>query len=565
MHQQHYTDTDTLYQIQQHITLGVNLDLITQPVDIKYNNTYSVSQHLETVRSRLIEYIAFGAVIQLPDTVQPKIVQPLHVIIKKNKKPRLVIDLSRNLNDHLPSVPFSYSTVESAVKQSYQYCWYAKLDLSNCFLSFPLHPSVLKYFIFQLDQHYYQFIRMPFGLKPAPLVCTQLLSVIAFALQQQSIVIVRYLDDFLIIGQSFNQVQQQLATAINIFQQFGLVVNPEKTEGPVQIITFLGIQLDSINCTLSCTIDRIVELKHIIQSIINPNTGLISQHHSLRCRSILSLLGKFSFAAQVLPGARPFMRRMIDLTRHKAYSTRIRISTAFCLDLQYWYNHLNIWNGRQLWRYSQPFTIVSDASLQGFGFYLESIPSQIQLNLPTELQVGSSFLGHWSECHAEFHATHRGISWCELFSVFAAVHIYAPYLENQSIILVVDNQTDVHIINRQSTSSTRLAILLRALYDVAINHNIRLTAVHRPGEQNILADFLSRPALHCNQPLQCWNQHLTATASTVGIDTNQFPSLSHVSQIYSGQFQIQELNNSLIQTIQNSVPLSIYLPQWPLE
>jgi hypothetical protein len=429
MQQQSIADTDTLNQIKQHISSGVNLQFLTTPTNTIYNNTYSVTQHISAVRTRLIEYISFGAVIELPSSVQPSIVQPLHVVIKPDKKPRLVIDLSRNLNDHLSSVPFSYSTVESAVKLSFPNCWYGKLDLSNCFLSFPLHESIFQYFIFALDNKYYQFIRMPFGLAPAPLVCTQLLSVIAYILQYQySIVLVRYLDDFLFIGHTAIEIQQHLSIATTVFQQYGLVVNPDKTEGPVQSIIFLGIQLDSIHCTLSCTEQRLVEIKSIIHSIINTNINTV--HHTLRCSTILSIIGKFSFAAQVLPGARPFMRRMIDITRDQSYSSRIRLSASFKLDLQYWYQHLTIWNGRQLWRTPEPFTIVSDASLTGFGFYLESIPSNSQqLNLPSNLQIGSSFLGLWSSCHAEYHSTHRGISWCELFSVLAAVLIYAPYLK----------------------------------------------------------------------------------------------------------------------------------------
>jgi len=564
MQQQSIADTDTINQIKLYIIEGVNLQFITTPSSIVYNNTYSVTQHIVAVRTRLIEYISFGAVIELPTTViEPTTVQPLHVVIKPGKKPRLVIDLSRNLNAHLASVPFSYSTVESAVKLSFPNCWYGKLDLSNCFLSFPLHQSILKYFVFKLDNKYYQFVRMPFGLAPAPLVCTQLLSVIAYILQYQySIVLVRYLDDFLFIGHTAIEIQQQLSIATTVFQQYGLVVNPDKTEGPLQSITFLGVQLDSIHCTLACTEQRLVEIKSIIHPIINTNTI----HHTLRCSTILSIVGKFSFAAQVLPGARPFMRRMIDITRDRSHSTRIRLSTAFKVDLQYWYQHITIWNGRQLWCTPEPITIVSDASLAGFGFYLESIPSQIQLNLPDNLQIGSSFLGLWSSCHAEYHSTHRGISWCELFSVLAAVLIYAPYLKHQSLLLVVDNQTDVYIINRQSTRSTRLAILLRALYDITIIHNIHLTAIHRSGEHNILADYLSRPALHLYQPLLNWSQHLTTAASLANIDTNHFPSLSHVSTIYSSQFQILELNPSLTPPITAiSLPLSIYLPQCLLE
>ena len=88
-------------------------------------------------------------------------IQPLHVIIKHGKKPRLVIDLSRNLNDHLQYDYFRYSCVDDAVKESSPGCWHGKLDLSNCFLSFPLHPSVRKCFCFRFEGELYQLTSMP--------------------------------------------------------------------------------------------------------------------------------------------------------------------------------------------------------------------------------------------------------------------------------------------------------------------------------------------------------------------------------------------------------------------
>ena len=180
-----------LSEIEAHITQGVSLPLLSSPSDVAYTNTPTVAQHADDIRTRLLEYMQFGAVIQLPSdahlTDDSLRIQPLHVIIKEGKKPRLVIDLSRNLNDHLRYEYFTYSSVDDAVEASHPNCWYGKLDLSNCFLSFPLHPSVRKYFCFRFDGKLYQFTHMPFGLSTAPRVCTQLLSVVNFALSELGI------------------------------------------------------------------------------------------------------------------------------------------------------------------------------------------------------------------------------------------------------------------------------------------------------------------------------------------------------------------------------------------
>ena len=252
-------DQPNLQQIANWIASGVTLDMEATPLAEEYDNTPSVRLNADVVRSRLREYMDFGAVILLPQgTDCPLGVQPLHVIIKPDRKPRLVIDLSRNLNTFLRYEYFSYSSVRDATELSSQGCWYGKLDLSNCFLSFPLHPSAQPHFIFRFEGQLYQFVCMPFGLASAPRVCTQLLSVVAHRLAMSGVQhVVRYLDDFLFISHSERSMTAILGTAQQLFSDFGLVVNTDKTEGPAQQISFLGIQLDSLAQTMSCTPARL--------------------------------------------------------------------------------------------------------------------------------------------------------------------------------------------------------------------------------------------------------------------------------------------------------------------
>jgi len=503
-------DLGELAEIEAHITQGVSLSLLTVPTTDSYANTPSVAENADAVRTRLREYMQFGAVIRLPaDTplqAEGLRIQPLHVIIKAGKKPRLVIDLSRNLNDHLQYDYFRYSCVDDAVEASFPGCWYGKLDLSNCFLSFPLHPSVRKFFCFQFEGGLYQFINMPFGLSTAPRVCTQLLSVVHFALSEQGITSIRYLDDFFLIAKSEKDMARDLPLAQSVIRQFGLVVNPEKTEGPSQRLSFLGVLLDSVNQTVSCTPERVEELTTLLRSLLRQR--VITRGHTA------SLIGKLSFAAQVLPGARPFMRRMLD-TLHQCKSRRhsapVRIDPGFREDVRFWVKQLHLWNGRQQWRASRasPFVFASDASLNGFGFYLESTPTLPGGTVdsaawPRHLQVGAGFSGDYSPEHAHLHRSHTQIAWCELLAVVACASTYAPLLAGQSMLFYVDNSTDVHIINRQATRSKLLAGLLRQLYAIACKYNVSIHAQHRPGVDNTLADFLSRPELHHGDHIAQW-------------------------------------------------------------
>lgn len=529
-----------IHEISEYIFYGITLPLSELPKPITFENTKSVYMHLDEVRNTLKEYMEFGAVEEIDPPPEPQLIQPLHVVLKPGKAPRVCIDLSRNLNNLIPAKHFHYSSVESAVKKSKPNCWYAKLDISKCYLSFALAPSVRKYFTFSLDGKFYRFTRLPFGLSTGPRVCTLLLSVIAYELEKAGIDVVRYLDDFLFIADTKLECANMLTQAINIFQSFGLVINHAKTAGPAQQITFLGILIDSVNCTVECTQERIDELLLLSEQF---QTKTI-----VRERSIESLIGKFSFAAVVLPGARPFMRRIFDSIKGKNHSDRIRIDKNFHADLKYWSNHLKHWNGRQVWRDSEPVILASDASLKGFGFYCEHFPThlanKIDFTTFSELRLGAVYSGSYSKKHADFHASHRGISWCELFAALAALLIYAPLLKNQSVLLVVDNKTDVDIINRQSTRSQRLSVLLRAMFDLATKLNCSVKAVHRPGEQNVLADLLSRPELHQNDIIRQWNV-------TQPVHSKLFP-VSRVLTVCSEQVKLAELGDKINNNYSNS-------------
>jgi hypothetical protein len=179
-----------------------------------------------------------------------------------------------------------------------------------------------------------------------------------------------------------------------------------------------------------------------------------------------------------------------------------------------WLAHLGDWNGRELWitPFEHAVHIASDASLDGFGFHLLRLPSPEILDTtvwPSSLLLGSGFSGLYHQAHACLHETHRQIGWCELLAVYAAASTYFPYLANQCVVFRVDNQGDTHIINKQSTRSLALSGILRALYKLALTHNVRLIARHIPGEDNELADFLSRPAIHQHDYLSRWPVVLT--------------------------------------------------------
>lgn len=263
----------------------------SEPFD---GNTPSVGEHVEAMRARLDEYRQFGAIRSIDRTEpQPEFMQPLRLILRENCKPRIVVDLSRNLNEFIRKVDFHYASIEDAVIQCPIIAGLASWTYQTAIFhltSFNMNPATLKYLCFEFEGQMQQFTRLPFGLCSAPGQCTVLLSVPTFRLKEANLIFTRYLDDFWFVESTPERLTAALDFAANIFQKCGLVVNPTKREGPAQRLVFLGILFDSINQTLSCAPERMEELRSRLQ------TARISS--TMRVREAQSLLGNLASPAK---------------------------------------------------------------------------------------------------------------------------------------------------------------------------------------------------------------------------------------------------------------------------
>ena len=164
-------------------------------------------------------------------------------------------------------------------------------------------------------------------------------------------------------------------------------------------------------------------------------------------RELQRLVGKMQFCANVLPGARPFVRALIDavvgVTRNAHH---IHVTRAMRDDMRFWVRYFDAWNGRQRWHARPDDVVVStDASTTGSGaggFAVFVEQATVQLG---DWCVGAGAVGVWSHTHAAFA---REVGWCELRAALFAMHVLAPQLRDRSIHIVMDNASAVFMINR---------------------------------------------------------------------------------------------------------------------
>ena len=195
-----------------------------------------------------------------------------------------------------------------------------------------------------------------------------------------------------------------------------------------------------------------------------------------------SLIGSLNFACKVVPPGRPFLQRMIDLTRNiKKSHHHIKLNAGFYKDLQMWKIFISNWNGANFfisstWEGSDFLELYTDASgSKGYGGIFKS----------------KWFQGTW---HAKQQLGSPGISiaWQELFSIVVACQIWGELLREKRILFNCDNEAVVSMINTKRSHIPRVMDLIRHLTLLTMQYNFYIKAQHIPGKRNAIADSLSR-------------------------------------------------------------------------
>lgn len=405
------------------------------------------------------------------------------VVEKKNGGWRMIMHLSaptdNSINDGINKEDFSlhYSTIDDAVQLIHQQgagANMAKIDIKSAFRTIPVHQEDRELLGIYWREKFYIDRCLPFGLRSAPFIFDQYASALEWILRHNYSIteLIHYLDDFLLVGPATsNQCKQALELILKLCAQLGFPIAMEKLEGPTTLITFLGILIDTINMELRLPPGKLESLLLLLQQ-------WQSTSRKVTKRRLLSLIGKLSFAAKVIPAGRIFLRRLIDLsTRAKKLHHRITLSAAARADIKWWQDFLPGWNGVSLmlqphWESSLDLDLYTDASGSlGFGAYFQ----------------GSWFCGTWSKQQLL-----QSIQWKELFAILAAAATWGKLWHRKRILIHCDNQAIVQIWQTKKPKHKALTKLCRKLFFLAAKNNYTVNLKHIPGSSNELADALSR-------------------------------------------------------------------------
>lgn len=408
---------------------------------------------------------------------------PIGVIPKKDSnKFRMITDLSSPksisindfINDSEASVSFNnFDSAVSIVSSLGRGALMAKLDIKSAFRICPVRQEDWHYLGFSFLGFYFVDLCLPFGLRSSVERFTQLSDTLLWIMKNNCKIAncTHYLDDFYLAGPpSSPQCEDDMQKTIALFKNLGVPLAPEKIEGPVTNLTFLGIEIDSQTMSIRLPEEKLSALISLLQKW--------SEMRKCTKRELLSLIGKLSFASKVIPSGRMFVRRLIDLSMTvERLSHRISLNSEARKDISWWANYLPAWNGRykildSLTTPCHQLHIYTDASGEiGLGIY----------------NNGKWVSKTWPKEHKQ-----KSIQWKEIFPVYVCCYLWGKEFQGKRLLFHCDNLAVVNIWSAQSCKSPEIMAVLRKLFYIAAQHEFTVHIKHIPGVNNVLADCLSR-------------------------------------------------------------------------
>ncbi|KAI2668407.1 ORF V: Enzymatic polyprotein [Labeo rohita] len=467
------------------VRLGYAIQFARRPP--RYRGVLSTSVHSDThaavLRAEVAVLLAKDAIESVPPAeMKSGFYSPYFIVPKKSGGLRPILDL-RALNRSLLRLPFKMLTTKRMLTCIRPQDWFAAIDLKDAYFHVSILPRHRPFLRFAFEGRAYQYKVLPFGLSLSPRVFTKVAEAALSPLWQTGIRILNYLDDWLLIAHLRDLLCEQRDLVLRHLSHLGLQVNREKSKlSPVQRISFLGVELDSVSMTARLTNERVQSVLKCLESFRHKT--------AVPLKTFQRLLGHMAATAAVTPlgllHMRPLQRWLHDRVPRWAWhrgTLRIGVSPQCRRLFSPWSDPAFLQAGVPLGQVSRHLVVYTDASSTGWGAVCN----------------GQAASGSWTGPRLQWH-----INCLELLAVLLALRRFRPTLRHKHVLVRTDSTATVAYINRQcGLRSRRMSQLARHLLLWSQTWLKSLRAVHIPGELNRAADQLSRQSTHPGE----WRLH----------------------------------------------------------
>jgi len=463
------------------------------------NNLVSTKVHFSEVQKKIDKEISLGRIsgpFKVPPISNLK-VSPLGILEKPDGGWRLITHLSypngSSVNDgfSVEDISVKYTSFDKVADMLFSLgtsAMMAKRDIKSAFRLMPIYPGDFHLMGLQFNNQYYVDKCLPMGLSIAPALFESFSTFIHWLVSFKTGIqtLDHYLDDF-IFGSAAgsNNCNMLVSTFEEVCTEMGVPVAVEKSVGPTTVLTFLGLELDTVQMTVRVPAKKVEELLKLLQNC------LVKKRLTLK--ELQSLTGKLSFCSQAVRASRAFLRRFYDaMCGLKKSYYKIRVNGEMREDILMWIQFIEDFNGVV----HIPNKVWLDNSV--IHLYTDSAGG-------ATLGCGCYFGGNWAYCpwpvQWQGQPILSDITFLEMVPVLLAIWLWGVFLRDRKIKFHIDNLGLVEVINKQSSKSKRLMFLVRTFVLLVMKYSVVFKAVHISSKSNYIADAISRKQFHRLQQL----------------------------------------------------------------
>ena len=429
-------------------------------------------------------------------TLKPTQIHALGAILKPNGSIRHITDCSRpdhlSVNNYMKATfsSFSFNTIDDVILDVKPNSYMATVDLQSAYRSVPIHPD---------DRHHFglrwNFGEGPvlltdnflcFGSKCSAFIFNRLTDAVSRYMKSQGYNCYNYLDDFIVIADSYDAARSAHLFLINILRRLGFYISWDKLSSPNNYCRFLGIDIDAVNQRLLLPNEKIAKLHRELVFWQNKKTSTKLQ--------MQRLCGVLNFCCKVVRGGRVYMFHMIQQLKSFKGQRRIVLPGEFFDDIAWWQTFAENFNGYADFfdPVSNTIELYTDACLTGLAaicendFYHARVIAS-ECNMVYYCPISPNAYEIFVPCS---HAANINV--LELIAVLLAMIHWSDLFANCRVLCYCDNLQVCYNLCKDKTKNTLSNECLRNIFWICVRNNIFISPVYIPSFMNVDADYLSR-------------------------------------------------------------------------
>lgn len=420
-----------------------------------------------------IEKLSSKGVIKECKTKKGQFLSGIFIVPKPNGSYRLILNLKK-LNEFIEKEHFKLEDIKTVIRILNQDDFLVTLDLTDAFHLVSVHEADRMFLRFEFLGQLYEFTCVPFGLCTAPYVFTKIMKPVVYLLRLLGLVLIIYLDDFLILAETYQECLRRLNIVVFILENLGFIINREKSQFlPTRRIRFLGLIFDSFKMC--------VELPDDKKELIFNQIVRLEKKSNIKIREFAEVIGRLCFATNAVQFGQSHIKKFerekflaLECSNGN-FDAYMAIKASLKVDFDWWKEHI-FDSCNPIKDIDFQLEIFSDASLTGWGAYC-------LINGKHERTHG-----HWDFQERESH-----INVLELKAALFGLICFAKEIEDCDILLRIDNTTAISYINRMGgIQFPKLNEVARQIWDWCEERNIWIFASYIKSEDNKIADSESR-------------------------------------------------------------------------